>query len=123
VKRTKEATIMTKVGQFLVNPLGGTYCRIVLDSGEKILINHDKGGSKAGSVTIEVTRLMGLSSDRIFSCDLDSPGGMAALGQLTRDVRPGTIEATPLGAFVGYIKHCGSVADVKTKCAALMSAP
>lgn len=113
---------MAKVGQFLVNPLGGTYCQIVLDSGEKILVAHDKGGSRTGSVTIEVTKFMGFSSDRIFTCDLDSPAGLAALGKLTRTARQGSAEATPLGAFVEFVRYCGSVTDVKKKCEALMSA-
>jgi hypothetical protein len=52
---------------------------------------------------------------------LDSPEGRAAFTELTRDVREGSVEATPLGAFVQYVKGCGSVADVKTRCATLLS--
>jgi hypothetical protein len=115
----KEATIMAKVGHFVIDPKAGAYCQITLDSGEKILVNHDKGALKGGRLTIEVTKFMGLSSDRIFACDLESPQGVAALGRLTRDARPGTSEATPLGALVEYVKPCASVAEVKTKCAAL----
>ena len=112
---------MVKVGRFVVDPKVGAYCQITLDSGEKILVSHDKGGFKGGRLTIEAKKFMGFSADRIFDCDLDSPGGMAALGQLTRDARPGTIGATPLNAFVEYVRHCGSVAEVKSRCAALMS--
>jgi hypothetical protein len=64
---------------------------------------------------------MGLSSDRIFACDLDSPEGQLALVHLTRDVPPTSAQATPLGAFVEYVKNCESVADVKARCAELMA--
>ena len=113
---------MAKVGRFVTDPKVGAYCRITLDSGEKLLVNHDKGGLKGGTLTIEVTKFIGLSSDRIFTCDLDSPAGLAALGKLTRTARQGSAEATPLGAFVEFVRYCGSVADVKKKCEALMSA-
>jgi hypothetical protein len=110
---------MAKVGRFVVDPRAGSYCQITLDSGEKIVINHDKGGFKGGHLTIEVPKFLGLSSDRIFACDLDSEHGRAALTRLTRDARQGSVEATPLGAFVEYVKACRSVAEVKTTCAAL----
>ena len=116
----KEA-IMARVGRFVTDPKAGAYCQIVLDSGEKIIVNHDKGGFKGGSLTIEVVKFMGFSSDRIFACALDSPEGRAALRQLTRNAKEGSVEATPLGAFVQYVKDCGSVADVKARCAALLS--
>jgi hypothetical protein len=114
---------MAKVGRFVTDPRASAYCQITLDSGEKIIVNHDKGGFKGGSLTIELSRLMGFSSERIFACNLDSPEGKAALGRLTLDARPDTVEATPLGAFVEYVKDCGSAAEVKRRCAALLSAP
>jgi hypothetical protein len=110
---------MAKVGRFVTDPRAGAYCQITLDSGEKIVISHDKGGFKGGMLTIEVQKFMGFSSDRVFACDLDSEAGRAMLSQLTRDVRPDAVEATPLGAFVAYVRGCPSVADVKAKCAAL----
>jgi hypothetical protein len=112
---------MAKVGPFIVDPKAGAYCRITLDSGEKILVNHDKGGFKGGRLTIEVPKFLGLSSDQVFACDLDGPEGKAALAQLTDASRMASAAGTPLGAFVEYIKDCRSVADVKTKCAALLS--
>ena len=112
---------MAKVGRFITDPKAGAYCQITLDSGEKLLVNHDKGGFKGGRVTIDVTKFFGFGSERIFTCDLDSSGGQAAMTQLTRGVAEGTIEATPLGAFVGLVKACPSVADVKQRCAALAS--
>lgn len=35
---------MGKVGRFVTDPRAGAYCQIVLDSGERIIVNHDKGG-------------------------------------------------------------------------------
>ena len=110
---------MAKVGRFVTDPRAGAYCQITLDSGEKIVVNHEKGGFKGGLLTIEVVKFMGLSSDRVFPCNLDAAAGRAILTRLTRDVPPDSVEATPLGAFVEYVKHCGSVADVKVKCATL----
>ena len=110
---------MAKVGRFVTDPRAGAYCQITLDSGEKIVVNHEKGGFKGGMLTIEAVKFMGLSSDRIFTCNLDGDEGRAVLTRLTRDVRPDSVEATPLGAFVEYVRNCGSVADVRTRCAAL----
>lgn len=112
---------MGKVGRFVTDPRAGAYCQVVLDSGEKIVVNHDQGGFKGGWLTIEALKFMGFSSDRIFACALDSPEGKAALTELTRDAREGSVEATPLGGFVQYVKDCRTVADVKTRCAALLS--
>jgi len=112
---------MAKVGPFISDPKAGAYCHITLDSGEKILVNHEKGGLKGGRLTIEVSKLMGLSSDRIFTCDLDSAEGAAALGTLTHGAQGA--EATPLGAFVKHLRDCGSVAEVKTRCASLLAGP
>jgi hypothetical protein len=112
---------MSKVGRFVVDPKAGAYCHITLDSGQKLIVNHDKGGFKGGHLTIEVPKLMGLSSDRIFDCDLDSPEGKAALTRLTRDAAQGSVGATPLGAFVEYLKTCATIDDVKARCAALMA--
>jgi hypothetical protein len=110
---------MAKVGRFIVDPKAGAYCQIILDSGEKILVNHDKGGFKGGRLTIDVTKFFGFGSERIFACDLDSPSGKAALGQLTKGAAEGSAGATPLGAFVELVKDCPSVNDVKQRCAAL----
>jgi hypothetical protein len=111
---------MAKVGPFITEPNAGAYCKITLDSGEKLIISHDKGGFKGGRLAIEVSKFMGFGSERIFSCDLDSPEGKAAIAQLTREARQGSVEATPLGAFVEWVKPCASAADVKTRCAALI---
>ena len=112
---------MTKVGRFITDPKAGAYCQITLDSGEKLLVNHDKGGFKGGRVTIDVTKFFGLGSERVFTCDLDSSTGKAALAQLTKGVAEGATGATPLGAFVALVSDCRSVADVRTRCASLPS--
>ena len=112
---------MAKVGRFVVDPKAGAYCQMVLDSGEKITVNHDKGGFKGGRVTIEAPKWMGISSDRVFECDLDGPAGKAALARLTQGVPAESARATPLGAFVEALKDCKSIDEVKTTCAAIVS--
>ena len=107
---------MAKVGRFITDPKAGSYCQITLDSGEKIVVNHDKR-----RLTIELSKLFGLSSDRIFACDLDPPEGRSALLKLTQGAHPESADATPLGALVKHVKNCGTAADVKARCAALVS--
>jgi hypothetical protein len=110
---------MAKVGPFVTDPKAGAYCQITLDSGEKIIVNHEKGGFKGGRLTIELSRLMGFKSERIFACDLDSPEGAAALDRLTAGAHG--VDATPLGAFVKHVKDCGVAGEVKIRCAALLT--
>ena len=112
---------MPKVGRFVTDPRAGAYCQVTLDSGEKIVVNHEKGGFKGALLTVEASRMMGFRSERVFTCDLDSPQGEAALARLTRGAQPGSVEATPLAAFVAYVKDAGSLAELRTRCAALMS--
>ncbi|MEX2223764.1 MAG: hypothetical protein WEG40_18395 [Candidatus Rokuibacteriota bacterium] len=112
---------MAKIGTFVTDPKAGGYCRITLDSGQKIIVNHAQGGFKGGPVTIEEVKWMGLGAgEMLFTCDLDSPHGKGILARLTRDATPGTADATPLGAFVNYVKDCRTIADLKTKCSALI---
>lgn len=112
---------MARIGQFVSDPKAGAYCRMTLDSGEKIVVNHDKGGFKGGWLTIERLKLLGFSSDRLFALHLDGEEGRTALGFLTRDAPARSLDATPLGAFVRYLKPCQSVDEVKAHCAALMA--
>jgi hypothetical protein len=112
---------MGKIGPFITDPKAGAYCQITLDNGEKILVNHDQGGFKGGTLTIEKVKWMGMSSDRIFICSLDSAEAKAAMARLTQGAAPGGAWATPLGAVVAYVKDCKSVDDVKSRCAALLS--
>jgi hypothetical protein len=41
--------------------------------------------------------------------------------RLTQGTAEGSADATPLGAFVNYVKDCKSAEDVKAKCAALIA--
>lgn len=109
---------MSKVGRFVTGPRAGSYCQITLDSGEKIIVNHDKT-----RLTVERSKLFGFSSDRMFSCDLDTPAGRLVLATLTRSAPSGSADATPLGALLKYLKDCGTAADVGARCAALTSTP
>jgi hypothetical protein len=118
---TMEERHMAKVGAFVSDPRAGAYCQITLDNGDKIVVNHDKGGFKGGRMMIDLSRLMGFSSTRLFECDLDSAVGKAALAELTRDAAPGTVGATPLGAFVEHVKTCVAADDVRRKCAELLA--
>jgi len=112
---------MPRVGQFVTDPRAGAYCRITLDGGEKVVVSHEKSGFKGGPLTIEVSKFMGFSSDRLFSCDLDSQEGQRVLAWLTRGAEPGSLAATPLGAAVEFVRDAGTLAELKTRCAALAS--
>ena len=111
---------MAKVGTFVNDPKAGGYCRITLDSGQKIIVNHAEGGFKGGPLTIEEVKWLGLGSgEMLYQCDLDSAEGKAALSRLTKGAAPGSAGATPLGAFVNHVKTCPSIAEVKARCATL----
>jgi hypothetical protein len=111
---------MAKVGRFVSDPAAGAYCQIALDSGEKILVNHDKGGFKGGTVTIAQVKWLGLASGEVLlRCDLDSEAGQDVLARLTASAPAGSAHATPLGAFVDHVKDCRSIAEVKARCAEL----
>jgi hypothetical protein len=112
---------MPKVGRFVTDPRAGAYCQITLDGGEKLVVNHEKGGFKGGLLTIEVKKFMGFASDRIFSCDIDTPAGQSVLAWLTRGAEPSSLAATPLGAAVEFVKEAGTLPQLMTRCAALMS--
>ena len=115
---------MGKVGRFVTDPRAGAYCQITLDSGDKIMVSHDKGGFQGGSLAITQVKWMGLGSgETLFTCDLDGPAGKTALARLTKGVEPGSAHATPLYAFVDHVKDCRDLAHVKTKCAAIPSLP
>jgi hypothetical protein len=112
---------MGKVGRFVVDPKAGAYCDVTLDNGEKLIVNHDKGGFKGGHLSLEKKKWMGLGSERLFICDLDSPAGTAAVARLTEGVAPDTARATPLGAFAEYVKDCKGADEAKAKCEALVA--
>jgi hypothetical protein len=116
-----EEETMTKVGRFVTDPKAGAYCQMTLDNRDKVVVNHDKGGFKGGWLIIERLKLFGLSSERLFACDMDSEEGKTALSFLTRAAPPHSLEATPLGAFINYLKTCRSVDEVKARRSALMA--
>ena len=111
---------MGKVGRFVIDPKAGSYCQIVLDSGEKILVSHDKGGFKGGHLSIARLKWLGLASGKtLFELDLDTPTGKAILGRLTAGAPEGSARATPLGGLVEHVKDCPAAADVEARCSAL----
>lgn len=112
---------MPKVGPVIVDPRAGARCRVTLDGGEKIVVRQRKGGLDGGLLTIEVSKLMGFTADRIFACNLDSPAGRSVLAWLTRGAEPGSFAATPLGAAVAFVKDVGTLAELRRRSAALMS--
>jgi hypothetical protein len=111
---------MAKIGTFVVDPKAGSYCNIVLDSGERIIVSHDQGGFKGGTLTVLETRWWGFATgETLLTCNLDAPEGKAALASLTQGVDPKSARATPLGAFVHALGACKSLADARARCAAL----
>jgi hypothetical protein len=113
---------MAKVGRFVTDPRAGAYCQIAFENGEKIIINHDKGGFKGGSLTIDEVKWWGLGSGAaLFRCELDSAEGKAAISRLTQGAAEGSATATPLGALVNYIRDCESIAEVKARCESLLA--
>jgi hypothetical protein len=113
---------MGKVGRVVTDPRAGAYCRVTLDSGEKILVSHDRGGfAGGGSVTIQEVRWWGLASGAVlFRCDLERDDGRLALARLTRGLPRTSARATALRAFVEYVKDARSLSDVRAKCTALV---
>ena len=113
---------MGKVGRFVTDPKAGAYCQVTLDSGEKVLVSHDKGGFAGSSVTIQEVRWWGLASgETLLRCDLEREDGWRILARLIQGAPPTSARATPLGAFVEYVKDARSLSDMKAKCAALVS--
>jgi hypothetical protein len=116
----RQEDAMAKVGTFVTDPKAGGYCRITLDSGQKIIVNHAQGGFKGGPLTIEEVKWLGLGAgEMLYQCDLDSAEGKAALSRLIKGAAPGSADATPLGAVVNHVKACPSIAEVKARCATL----
>jgi hypothetical protein len=112
---------MAKVGQVVTIPTGA-YCNITLDSGEKIIVNHEPGGrgaSVSAQLRVDCLKLMGFSSDRVVQIDLDTAEGKAAFVKLTKG---GTTLGPPIRLFVAYVQVCASVAEVIARCQQLRQA-
>ena len=78
---------MGKVGRFVIDPRAGAYCQVSLDSGERILVSHDKGGFAAGAVTIQEVRWWGLASGQtLLTCDLGREEGGEKWGPRPIDI-------------------------------------
>lgn len=114
---------MSKVGRITVDPKAGAYCQITLDNGQKLVVAHDKAGSKGGRLTVEVTKLFGFSSDLIFACDLETAEGQGAVTALMHEGTSSAEDPTPLPALIAYLEDCASAEQVKTKCEALLRTP
>jgi hypothetical protein len=113
---------MAKIGTFVVDPKAGSYCHLTLDSGDRLVVSHDQGGFKGGTLTVLETRWWGFATgETLLTCDLDSPQGKAALARLTQGVDPKSARATPLGAFVYALAECKSLADARAKCVGVVS--
>jgi hypothetical protein len=111
---------MGKVGRFVTDPKAGSYCQITLDSGDKIIVGHDKGAYKGGTVTVSQVKWWGLGTgETLGTLDLDSPAGKAVLARLTQGAAPESARSTPLGAVVEYVKDCKSLDDVRSRWAQL----
>jgi hypothetical protein len=110
---------VTKVGRFVTDPKAGAYCQIDLDSGQKILVNHEKGGFKGGRLTVVEKKFWG--GETLLDLQLDTPAGKAILARLTQGAPEGSALATPLGAFVEALKDCKSLDDVRARCAAIQA--
>jgi hypothetical protein len=101
----------------------GSYGYIRLDSGERILVCHEKAGTVRNSVTIQELRWWGFASgDTLIRSDLQDAEGQRILARLAEGAPPGSARGTPLGAFVEHVKDARSVAEARAKCAALSRA-
>lgn len=109
---------MAKVGRFVTDPRAGSYCYVTLDTGEKLLVSHEKSGQK-GRLTVALVKLWGLNSEFLFAASLDSPVGQDIVARLTASATAGSADATPLGALVRYLKDADSLASARARCAAL----
>jgi hypothetical protein len=113
---------MSQVGHPVSNPTGGLYCQVRLDSGDRLLVNHDKTSLDSGQLTIERLKWLGFGSEPIFTLDLATAQGRAALGRLTGAAAAGSGAATPIGALCDYIKGCRNLEEVRQRCEALTAA-
>jgi hypothetical protein len=103
---------MKTVGQITTIPTG-TYCKITLESGEKIVISHETGaeGLRSGRLTVERLKLLGFSSDTIVLIDLGTTEGQATVARLVDEAAPGVFGSL-LRRFVDYLDGCQSTPDI-----------
>lgn len=112
---------MARVGPLVTIPTG-SYCNITLDSGEKIVVNHEPrghGASTGARLTVDRLKLMGFSSERVVQIDLDTAEGKAVLAELAKEGPPGATDS-PLRLFISCVQGCASVAEVVARCRQLL---
>jgi hypothetical protein len=102
-------------------PKRGAYCSITLESGETIVVNHDRDPLDGGRLTVERPSTRGIGPDRIFECDFAYQPGKSALVFLFRAAPERGLGATPLEAFVRYLRSCGSVREIQARCRSLLA--
>ncbi len=91
---------MAKVCQVVTIPTG-SYCNNTLDSGEKIIANHELGGCGASAgarLSVDRLKLMGFSSEKVVQIDLDTAEGKAALVELTKEGTPSALSGPPFAS-------------------------
>jgi hypothetical protein len=109
---------MSKVGRSAPHPGDVTYCRVRLDSGEKVLVSHEKSGDQNGRLAVEIPRWLGLNSERVCVLDLDTVEGRASMLRVLAVV-PQSTHATPLESLVEYVQEARDTDDVRWRCRAL----
>ena len=112
---------MSKVGRFVTDPKAGTYCHVRLDSGDKILVSHEKERGELGHLAVEISKWLGLGSERICILDLDTAEGRASFLRVSAAV-PQSAQATPLEALVEYVKEAKNTDELRQRCGALFPA-
>jgi hypothetical protein len=109
---------MSKIGRSARGPGDVTYCRVRLDSGEKILVSHEKSGLQNGRLAVEIPRWLGLNAERVCVLDLDTVEGRASMLRVLAVVPPRS-DCTPLESLVEYVQEARDVDDVRWRCRAL----
>ena len=116
----QEGIAMGKVGRFITDPKAGAYCQVTLDSGDKLVVNHAKGGFKGGPAHDRDDQVVGRRSahrqHRSRQC-----GGEGGPGEADRRA-PGGAACWPRrsGPSRSSSRTAASVDDVKAKCEALL---
>ena len=103
---------MSKIGHLVTDPKAGAYCQVTLDTGDKLLVSHDKASLTSGTLAVAQVKWFGFGSGAtLFQCDLASPEGQRVLAELARWAGPRTMP--PLTALAERIKSCGSLEEVR----------
>ena len=113
---------MATVGRVVSDPTVASYCRVSLNSGERIKVRHDVRRGAGGVLTVEEVRWWGLvTGATVFTCDVESAEGRRLWARLVEGAPPGSARATALGALIEYVKRCPSLRHVKMACEGLVS--